>query len=279
MLRLSALVMLLGLPLLVSCSKPSVKADAPARQALTTPQEGVETKTTRASREPEPTQKSNQEFAQEEARLRLDLKVWKLLSDRDGIQAYEKIDADDGIVAFRGEANIPADLAKIATIINTPALRKEWMDGLVESRVVERVSDFEIIEYNHTAVPWPFQDRDFVYRGLVKIKKSPPTMIIKTTSIEDARVPLNPKTVRGHILFSNTYLKQVEGVRSTKIIMEVAVDPKGVIPKWLVAASQRNWPSNTLLQLKKIAAREDIQVSPEVQHYFSNQSEKRGKKK
>lgn len=214
-------------------------------------------------------------FDREVVKLERDPKVWKQISDGEGIQTFEKIESNDQIVAFRGEAVIPADLAKIATVLNTPSLRKEWIDGLAETRLIEQVSDLEHIEYNHTNVPWPFQDRDFVYRATVQIKKSPPTMLIKMASVEDDRQPKRSGIVRGEIIYSYYYLKQVEGVRATKVIIEMALDPQGAIPKWLVTLSQKKWPYNTLLHLKKTAQREDIKVSKEIRDYFTKKEKPR----
>ena len=181
----------------------------------------------------------------------LDTSAWKKVSDAEGIQTYEKIEANDQVVAIRGEALIPVNLLKIATVLNSRELQKEWVDSLESSHEVGRITDLNRIEYNQVKVPFPFENRDFVYQAKVQVVKSPPTMLIDMKSVTDAREPEKKGIVRGQILYSFYYLKQVPGVSATKVVIEMALDPKGAIPKWLVTLSQKRWPLNTLRNLKK----------------------------
>jgi hypothetical protein len=214
-------------------------------------------------------------FDTEQIHFNHDPKVWKKIGDSEGIQTYEKIDTSDSVVAFRGEALIPEYLTKIATVLNQPELRKDWVDSLAESRSIEKFNDFDRVEYNRTTAPWPLQDRDFVYRVKVRIDRTAPTMLIDMKSTTHLAAPEKPGVVRGDLLYSFTYLKQVPGVRATRVVVEMAVDPKGAIPKWMVNLSQKRWPYNTLLALKKISQREDLVVSKEIEEYFKESPRRR----
>ena|GEM_PF-908147 len=207
-------------------------------------------------------------FDTDRIHFNLNADEWTLIADEDGIQTYEKTKEDEGMVVFRGETVIPAYLPKIATILNDLSRRKEWIDSLVETRVIEQKNIFDREEYNHTKVPWPFEDRDFVYHARVRVNRTPPTMLITMQSVVDPREPEHDGLVRGRLIYSYYYLKQIEGVRATKVVVEMAVDPAGAIPKWLVRLSQKKWPFNTLGSLKKVAEREDIVVSKEIGDYF-----------
>src|SRR6187402_6356 len=59
--------------------------------------------------------------------LRVNHEQWKLISDSNGIQTYQKIKSNSGLVAFRGETIIQAPLSKVASILNNDALQKEWV--------------------------------------------------------------------------------------------------------------------------------------------------------
>jgi hypothetical protein len=54
------------------------------------------------------------------------------------------------------------------------------------------------------------------------------------------------------------------------VVIEMAVDPKGAIPLWVMNMVQQNWPYKTLQALRKIAQREDITVSEDVKNYLYN---------
>lgn len=218
-------------------------------------------------------------FDSEQVRFALDENIWKKISDDEGIQAYERREGKNpygDVVAFRGETVLPAKLAKIATILATPELQGEWVDAMEDYRLIEKVSKFETIEYNKTGVPWPFQDRDFVFRASVKVQIDPPLMLILMKSIEDPRAPPVKGVVRGEMLISYFYMKEI-APNQTRVVVEMAVDPKGAIPLWLVNLTQKKWPHNTLSRLRILAARESIPVSKEIEEFF--QKQKRGKKK
>ncbi len=219
-------------------------------------------------------------FDDDQFQLKTDLQQWKLIDEEDGIQTYEKIKSNSGLVAFRGEILIPAPLKKVATILVEDSLQKEWVDSFVEARTLSRKNELEHVEYNQTKVPWPFQNRDFVFRVNVKINPQPATLLITMKSIEDPAAPPLKGIVRGEIIHSYYYLKEISGLRATKMVVEMEVDPKGAIPLWLVNLSQKGWPHNTLAAVKKLSLREDIRVPSKIEKYFSGvRADKKGKKK
>lgn len=217
--------------------------------------------------------------------LKTDTKLWKLIDDEDGIQTYEKIKSGSGLVAFRGEILIPAPLKKVSTILVNDSLQKDWVDSFVETKNLSVINEFEHIEYNQTKVPWPFQNRDFVFHVKAKVHAQPPTMLITMKSVEDKSAPPRDGIVRGEIVHSYYYLKEVNGLRATKMVVEMEVDPKGAIPMWLVNLSQKGWPHNTLAAVKKLSLKEDIAVLPKLENFFDpkkpelkNKSAKKTKK-
>ena len=90
-------------------------------------------------------------------------------------------------------------------------------------------------------------------------------------SIEDSREPPHPGVVRGEILHAYYFLRDVStaDVPATQVIVEIAADPKGSIPSWIVNLTQKNWPNNTLHALEKVATREDLFITPEIRQFFS----------
>jgi len=200
--------------------------------------------------------------------LSTNLSLWKMISDEEGVKTYEKMEKNSGLVSFRGEIIIPAPLKKVATILSDRSLQPEWVDSYVEGKLVSQTSDYEHIEYNQTKVPWPFQNRDFLFSVIVKANVKPPTMLIMMKSIENTSVPPVEGIVRGEIKYSYYYLKELSSVRATKMVVEMEVDPKGTIPLWLVNLSQKAWPKNTLLAIKRLSMRENIPILPKLEQYF-----------
>ena len=271
-------MMVVSVFLLWSCAQNEPKSDvvAPTPAPTSAPKPAsVKVATPKATATPAVVDQktANHGIDSSEFQSELNDQSWKLVSDENGVKTFSKKTQATDVVSFRGETMIPASIAKIATVLNTDSLRKEWVDALVEASTVQQINKLERIEYNHSKVPWPFQDRDFLYHVDVFLKKSPNAMLIKLKSIKDDRVPPKDGIVRGEIEHAYYYMTAIDGVRATHVIVEMALDPKGAIPLWLMNAVQKNWPYKTLQSLRKISQREDIQTSPEIRDFFSKGGE------
>jgi hypothetical protein len=198
-------------------------------------------------------------------------KIWELIFDTDGIKTYREINPAGDIVSFRGEALLRASIENLAAVLNTPELRKEWVDSLVDTHTIEKRSVFDRIEYVRSKVPWPFHDRDFVFRVQVRVTQSPYSVYIKMNSVDDQREPPRLGIVRGILLHAHYFLRDASTSQgpATEVVVEIAADPKGSIPSWIVNLVQKNWPNNTLRALEKVSTRRDLFIAPEIKDFFT----------
>ena len=205
-----------------------------------------------------------QSFAGEDPKPAADarFKDWEFIKDADGVRTFRR-DADGGAVGYRGEAVMNIPMEKIATLLADMESRKKWMDEVVETKRLHMNSLFDRVEYNHTAVPWPFQNRDFVYSAKVDLDKTARTMIINMHSVEDPMMPPKDGIVRGKMLESRYYLHETEKGKTTFISVEIMVDPMGAIPKWLARLKQKKWPRNTLTGLRNYLEKNEVVVPAE----------------
>lgn len=250
----------------IACSGPQMISNPPPAEVERTQKKDGSTAQSEIKMDPSEEQGV---FDDEKFQLKANLKTWKLIDDEGGIQTYEKAKSNSGLVAFRGEILIPAPLKKVASVLINESLQKDWIDSFVETKRISTISELEHIQYNQTKVPWPFQNRDFVFRVQAKIHPNPATVLIAMKSVDNPNVPLVSGITRGEIIHSYYYLKEKTGFRATKMVVEMEVDPKGAIPLWLVNLSQKGWPHNTLAAVKKLSLRDDIPISPEIDKYFS----------
>jgi hypothetical protein len=198
-----------------------------------------------------------------------DQEPWSLISNEDGISSFRG-HAEDGLVVFRGDVDIDAGISTVASLLYQVSLREEWVSGLKENRMIEERSLTDRIEYNRIAVPWPFQDRDFVYQVKVRVSKNPSCIVIEMKSIDDPREPKHSGVVRGNMIHSRYELIETGNeAKRTHVRAEVAVDPQGVIPTWIVNLTQREWPRKTLGKMREVALRPGIPITKEVQDYFN----------
>ncbi len=186
---------------------------------------------------------------------------WEPLSDADGIKTYRKEIAGSPIVSFRGEGWVEAPMAKVASIIADTERKHEWMHKLVESKVVRPLTETSRIEYNHTSAPWPFQNRDFVFKAITKIDKNARRVTFLVESTPDDLMPPSGSKVRGALKNTIYQFTASEDGKRTYFEVEVNADPAGNIPKWIVNLFQKGWPRNTILGIRKQAAKEDVRES------------------
>jgi hypothetical protein len=193
---------------------------------------------------------------------------WKEVGNEHGIMVWSKEIPGSDVVAFRGEAEIEAPIAKVAQVLSDTSRKLEWVADCKAAKDIEMVSPLDRIEYSHIGTPWPLQDREFVFRAKVEADKPNKTMIIRFSSIEDARVPMPAGRVRGKLLKSVYTLKSISDAKS-HLRIEIHADPMGSVPKWLVNAFQRRWPHVTLTHIREQAAKKDVQEHQFLKAYFS----------
>ncbi|MGH7738692.1 MAG: START domain-containing protein [bacterium] len=187
---------------------------------------------------------------------------WQKPSQSDGILIYWSKVPNTGIVAFKGEGIVDAPLDKVATIIVDTSRGTEWIDGLVESRVLRSISPTQFIEYDHQGVPFPFDqfisDRDFVSKVTVETMPDVHGLTIRYTSTTDPSMPPLKKYVRGDLRYCVFKLTPMSMPGQTYVVAEVDADPKGHLAPWLVNFFQEGWPHTTFLNLRKEAKKTDI---------------------
>lgn len=192
--------------------------------------------------------------------------TWQQPSRADGITLYWSKVPHSDIVAFRGEGVVDAPMDKVATIIADTSRGTEWIDGLVASKVIDRTSDTDFVEYDHQGVPFPFDqlisDRDFVSQ--VHIEADPQThgMIISYVAAEDPAVPPLKKYVRGKINYCRFKMMPMTLPGQTYVVAEVDADPEGHLAPWLVNFFQEGWPHTTFQNLRQEAQKNDIHPFP-----------------
>jgi START domain len=189
--------------------------------------------------------------------------TWQQPSRTDGILLYWSKVSNTDIVAFKGEGIVDAPIDKVATIIVDTSRGTEWIDGLVESRVLKSVSPTEFIEYDHQGIPFPFDqlisDRDFVSQVSVEPVSEVHGLTIRYGATEDASMPPIKKYVRGELRYCVFKLMPMSLPNQTYVVAEVDADPKGRLAPWLVNFFQEGWPHATFQNLRQEAKKTDIQ--------------------
>jgi hypothetical protein len=190
---------------------------------------------------------------------------WTRVDVADGIEISRRTVPGSGLVAMRGVGTIDAPVWKVAAILLDPARAPEWVDSLRESRVVQRLGPAAYVEYNHFAMPFLVKDREFVSEVQIDVDPATRRVALVYHPTTEATVP-RTHAVRGEIVAGRFDARSVEPGLRTELIAEVQVDPKGLLPTWLVNLFQRHWPATTFEGMRKQAARPDIHIPEDFQN-------------
>jgi hypothetical protein len=189
--------------------------------------------------------------------------AWQQIRNDEGILVSRKEVPGSSLIAFKGEGLIDAPVLLVGSVLVDTSRSKEWIDSLVESKIVRKVSDAEYVTYSHIATPIVMKDRDFVTDTRLEIDPVKRTVTIHIHSVNDPAAP-STSYVRGEIMNSSFVLTSTPDGKQTRIVTEIHCDPKGSVADWIVNLFQKGWPYNTIKSLRAQVKKPDISVHPQL---------------
>jgi len=193
---------------------------------------------------------------------------WKKLYERDGINVYKGIVAECSLVAFKGVAVINAPIMHVMTVLYDMERKPEWVPFLEKAKIVKKISPRKRIEYHLTDSPWPVADREFIFLAEALISKDKKTITINLCPAENIEVAKKSSVIRGELKHGRYILKSVDNGKKTHLTVEILVDPKGLIPKWLVNYTQKKWPLCNINGIREEVKNPIFKVNPLVKNIF-----------
>jgi hypothetical protein len=135
----------------------------------------------------------------------------------------------------------------VAVILDLDAC-DEWVYKSKSNILLKRVSPSELYYYSEVEVPWPAQNRDFIAHLIVK-QNSKNKIVTVDAPCDPDMVPKKKDIVR--IPKSSGRWTLIPGGKNlVHIEYELAVDPGGNIPAWLVNMFATKGPLETFKKLK-----------------------------
>ena len=163
----------------------------------------------------------------------------------------KKYSPENEVNAYRGTTTMPISIERIAYVLDDTESKKEWVSRLKEeTRLEENPSSYRSIAYQHYNLSWPVSDRDYVIESKWTVMKDMklPTAILSIKSIIRDDVPEIEGRVRGQL---DRLVYKLEKLKSnqTRVTVEIMVNPKGLLPNFMINLIQKEWPITTLRQL------------------------------
>ena len=146
---------------------------------------------------------------------------------------------------------MPISIERIAYVLDDTEGKIEWVSRLEEENRLEgNPFSYRSIAYQHYNLSWPVSDRDYVIESKWTVIKDMklPTAVLSIKSIIRDDVPEIKGRVRGQLDRLVYKLEKLES-NKTKVTVEVMVNPKGLLPNFMINLIQKEWPITTLRQL------------------------------
>ncbi len=157
----------------------------------------------------------------------------------------------DEVNTYRGTTTMSMSIERIAYVLDDTESKTQWVSRLKqENRLEGNPFSYRSIAYQHYNLSWPVSDRDYVIESkwsVMKVKKLP-TVILSIKSIIRDDVPEIEGRVRGQL---DRLVYKLEKLKSnqTRVTVEIMVNPKGLLPNFMINLIQKEWPITTLKQL------------------------------
>lgn len=175
-------------------------------------------------------------------------KNWELKSDKEGVKLY--LNETPSLYEVKLVTSIKTKMSGLLHLFNEVERYPQWGYKVMESRLIERISDTEMIYYSRFDFPWPMSDRDVIMHST--LTQDPVTKVVTTVSTaEPWHVPRKKDVVR--ITEASTSWKLYPN-DSGWLYVEYYIysDPGGNLPDWLVNLAVDVGPLETVKAIRKI---------------------------
>jgi hypothetical protein len=179
---------------------------------------------------------------------------WVHDSNDQGVEVTTHTDPGRALPMFRGVGNVDAGVFEILAVMDDITHYTDWMSDCIGARIVRSVNEFERIEYNRIAAPWPVSDRDVTIRSWVEASLAKHEIWARFQSVSVPEQGPISGVVRMPRLSGYYHLEAID-VGHTKVTYEVDADPGGLLPNWLVKLTTRKLPIETLVGLRRQVAK------------------------
>lgn len=174
---------------------------------------------------------------------------WKKVRDKEGIQVFTLSTSKRDFKDFRGITRVKAGMNDFLAVLYDVEALRIWGYNIRSAELLERPSDKVQVYYAVAAAPFPYRDRDGVYRNRFEWDAGSRTLLVQIDLLQD-RLPEKEDRVR---ISGSGYWKVVEMPGGElDVTFEMRMDPGGNVPAWLANLFAGDTPYHTLLGLRSI---------------------------
>jgi hypothetical protein len=183
---------------------------------------------------------------------------WKSISDKDGIALYARAGSEQTGDQFKGVCVVNRSLKAVGSVLSDIASYPKWFFKCVEAKKIPAGNSSQLHFCLYVAIdtPWPFSNRDAVYKTEVRIDYSLGKVNIQSIALKEPFIPLRKQYVRITDSEHQWVLERIS-TDSTRITFINRTDAAGPFAKYISNPGIRATMVESLGNLKKILKRPD----------------------
>lgn len=180
---------------------------------------------------------------------------WEFKGEKDGVKIYHQ--RSPGLLHIKATSSVKTRMSAIAALFADVDNYKDWGYKMLESRLLERVSETEHWYYVKYDFPWPFDDRDIILHS--KLVQDPISRKIKITNTpHPQRLPENKGLVRIRNTTTQWVFTPGEG-GWVYVEQYISTDSAEGLPEWLVKLTADTGPRETAKGVRRLLRLEKYQ--------------------
>jgi hypothetical protein len=183
---------------------------------------------------------------------------WKLIVDKDGITLFAREVSGHSEMQFKGVCIVSRPLESVVSVLSDTASYPKWFFKCIEAKKIptENPSEFHFLLYVAIDTPWPFTDRDVVYKTEVNIDFALGKAVIRSIALKRPLIPLRRRYVRITDSEQQWILEKIS-VGRTRITFINRTNAAGPFANFISNPGIRDTMIHSLKNLKKILSHPD----------------------
>ena len=179
---------------------------------------------------------------------------WELVDKENGIAVYAREVRGHSGREFKGVCLVKQPIEVIGSVLSDIPSYPKWFYKCIESRRIpsENTSGHNLLLYIAIETPWPFSDRDVVYKTAVTIDRALGKVVIESAAQKEQFVPLRSGYVRITDSENRWILERISSAR-TRITFINRTNAAGPFANYISDPGTRDTTVRSLKNLIKIA--------------------------
>ena len=183
---------------------------------------------------------------------------WEQVKEEDGIVVWQKSIPETSFVAFRGRGAVEADIYTVFSVLYDVDHKTDLMANCVDYRLLKYKSPGNVIVYNRIGSPFfLISDRDSVLETNIIFETEKKRIIAHFEKSEESFFEppsgvVRTKAVKGH------WILEALDNGTTDVTYQVAADPGGMLPSWLVNLASKKLPYTTIQKMRGQVKRDKV---------------------